>query len=165
MKHHLDPFAGDRVPVTYAHRDLLDARDDDPRRQRFLARNMRKLAKLMRRLPKERHDQGSFANSDGQHACKTTACALGWAAMTHLIPGLQYDFDQTDVWGDEGEKETNMRFVQPMMNGKKVDWDTAGAVFFGDEALHDIFWNPSLDRYTIADELERRANELAPRRR
>lgn len=119
----------------------------------FHARNCEKLARIMERLPREKHDQGELCNVDVQTGCGTSGCALGWAAMSGKFPGLQYGLSR-DALG----KPTGYAF--PVINARRNIWDTAGSSFFGRKATNEIFASPILTRGTIVQRLKAEAKRL-----
>lgn len=151
-----DPLKGARVPITYAPVTKLIGDDTDDGRAEFLADNLRKLADFMEGLPPRQWDQCDFGTAGEQHVCQTTACALGWAAMTHIIPGLQYEFrDPQHPHGSD---------VYPLVNGEKATWDAAGKAFFGEAAWDQTFSTGQAgngDIHALANQLRDHADYLA----
>ncbi len=112
--------------------------------------NCAKLADFLETVPDQLHDQGSFVEAvkydDGDHlilsrreekelikaarkfdvvhACNTTACAMGWAALSSQFKGLRYDYKSDS----------------PVLNGRITDWDLAGLPYFGERAYKEVFY-------------------------
>jgi hypothetical protein len=130
------------VPHTYANEKLINPNNDSWERLQFLSNNCVALAQLLEeRVPAGAHDQGTWA-SPSNNSCGTTGCALGWAAMSHLVPGLQYDYLD---WGPAG----NVAFLRPKVNGKLVDWPDAGKRFFGRRAFNNVFTGVGVQRSRV----------------
>lgn len=99
----------------------------------------------------------SWTNNGDPTECGTTGCALGWAAMSRIIPGLGYKklgglFNTPLVCNNDG--------TEPSQPG----WAEAGQVVFGKEAYRDVFVNGDymyntecgrISRKMIADHLRR----------
>lgn len=154
---HGDPLNGALVPQTTAPLDLIDyMKGDTDRRLEFMASNCEKLADLMERVPKQNHNQDTFIEGDGQfpdnknqHACGTVACGLGWAALSHVIPGLQYKFDNP--------LKPSFDSVTPTVNGEEASWGEAGYMFFGEDAFEETFMETSLSKEQLIENLREHA--------
>lgn len=131
------------VPVTFVDPTLLET-GNNMRRALFCARNCDALATLLERVPDERHNQRVFTT---KHGCRTVACAMGWAALSHVIPGLQYTH------------YLHNHYV-PTINGKRTDWLLAAAAFFGDYVTDMVFMNTTADKIDTIDSLREHARTL-----
>lgn len=126
------------VPVTYTPKSLLNPDNYSKERYKFLSNNCVALAKLLEeRVPIDAHNQGHWMDNDDHSSCGTTGCALGWAACSHIIPGLQHD----EIFGGTA--------FRPKINGKTVDWYEAGPKFFGQHAWAYIFTGAGAGRSRI----------------
>lgn len=146
---HGDPLKGATVPITKAPHGTLGLRNT-PKRRAFLAANCDALADLLKRLPDENHDQGSFGFTS-DHPCGTVACGMGWAALSHAFPGLQYRFETPD--------EPTFDGIRPIVNGKNVAWYEAGSKYFGAETFHYTFMDTSLSKAQLINRLIKHAND------
>lgn len=106
------------VPITY--KEKAEFTEEDFRKHAGL------LADKIVDLPKNRHYQGLWYQIPKDNACGTTGCALGIAALSHLIPGLQF----TVHVGICSELD-----IYPTINGREASWREAGIEFFGE--VHD----------------------------
>lgn len=126
-------------PTKADSRLLYDLPDWSPDRSVFLADNCEKLADLLEHhIPRKLHDQETWAErvgDDGKPMCGTSACALGWAVMMHIIPGLQH---RIETYRDAHRVHHD---VIPTINGQESSWPGAGGLFFGDEAFNEVFFN------------------------
>lgn len=84
-------------------------------------------------------DMGSWAKP-ADNACKTVGCALGWAAMSGIIPGLSWNYDPNDM-----DKKPAHREIVPVVGNKVQDWEDVGPLFFGDTAHFDVFTGDVVD--------------------
>lgn len=126
------------VPVTYASKSLLNLDNYSKERYKFLSNNCVALAKLLEeRVPVDAHDQGHWMDHSSHSSCGTTGCALGWAACSHIISGLQHD----EILG-------GLAF-RPKINGQTTEWHEAGPRFFGRRAWGYIFTGPGSGRSRI----------------
>lgn len=128
------------VPITYRTKERFSFTD--------YRKHAALLADKIESLPKERHRQNTWANIPEDNECGTTGCALGIAAMSHIIPGLQF----------KAESSCTYKFVAPTIDGEATSWDEAGKVFFGNQVLWDIFQVSHLTREQVIHELRRFAD-------
>lgn len=150
------------VRTTYANAALLDPDNESWQRYQFLSNNCAKLAAFLEGVPDEDHDQNSFveihipiskdefAKLDAPQvfkSCGTTACAMGWAALSHIIPGLQYVIqDDSAIYAQTDTAELD---YNPTINGAEADWDDAADAFFGEHARETIFHQYGTKAHTI----------------
>lgn len=99
------------------------------------ANNCARLAEFLATVPDELHDQRNFVDfTDGygydalckhdvEHACGTSACAMGWAAVSKQFDGLRYDYEING----------------PSINGHYIGWDEAADKYFGPYSMHGVF--------------------------
>lgn len=151
----LNPYKGDTVPQTRTHPHL--AKDMSSRLRRLMcADNCEKLADLMEAMPKRRHEQSTFGlcvvdKGKEANVCGTTACALGWAVLTHLIPGLQYKMHQFSTYQLRNGVAVDVveySYV-PLLNGVETSWGLAGEYCFGEAAWHRVFSRGRGSRATV----------------
>lgn len=112
--------------------------------------NHKRLIKIMEALPIEHHDQAHWAYFEGEHpdlACGTSACALGWAALSGEIPRLS-------AYPNESNK------FMPLVDGRMIMWETAGALLFGVRTLNEVFLNLSLTKDQVIEKLKFRLASL-----
>lgn len=132
----------------------------DPLSKQFWASNCIKLANFLAAKPNSAHNQSSWAERNDKAPCGTRACALGWAALSDILPGLQYVIiGYKDPSGErvylsdylkELEKEEqgfyNMAFY-PAVNGNvNYSWEQVGKMYFGSFVLDTIFLNTSRNK-------------------
>jgi hypothetical protein len=112
------------------------------------AKNCLKLARILEtQVPAKQFDMLFYGR---RHACSTHGCALGWAAMSNLFPGLQYTL-----------RVIHDQYIVPVINGKVSFWEDAGVQFFG-EAYCDIMLNTKYrSPKQVAKELRQWAKENA----
>lgn len=151
---HKNPLWGDVrqfSPVTYAPEGMFERREDDPVKLRWYATNCDKLATFMASLQPGRHDQGTWVSQSSSRAaaneCGTAACALGWAAFSQIIPGLQYTF-----------APYNKKSLLPTVDGEQVYWG-CGKKFFGEDVQLGIFNDGYLTKEQVIKKLRAQAKE------
>lgn len=110
----------------------------------FFTANCRTLAAIMRRLHDEQHEQRVWVLGNLNTPCGTRGCALGWAAMSGEIRGLQYSYPKGTKQGLS---------VYPVVNGERDSWIHAGVKFFGARACQYIFSNGELSKKGIINRL------------
>lgn len=137
------------VPVTFADPALLNGTAPAAEVRAFHARNCLALAERLAALPDALFNQGSWS-SPARNECGTTACALGWAALSHVIPGLQYLPDESCSGAQHA----------PTANGLKQSWYRAGRMFFGDRATDELFSRPNGSRAAAIAKLRHIGAEL-----
>lgn len=139
------------VPVTFADPRLVSPLrytfSTHSERRQFYARNARLLADKLETLPPGLHNQKSWTTC-ASNECGTTACALGWAALSHAVPGLQYMYD-----GSPGN-------YSPTVNGLPHTWESAGELFFGETIANDVFYDTGASLDEVITKLRERANSL-----
>lgn len=127
---------------------------------KFWAANCIKLANYLEAKPESSHDQGSWAEPNSEAPCGTRACALGWAALANLLPGLQYvirardEVTQEEVflsaYLDKEEKEEHKLYCQsyfPTVNGQVMeDWESVGLMYFGRFVRDNVFLDTDRDK-------------------
>lgn len=89
------------------------------------------------------------------HQCGTTGCSLGIAAMSHIIPGLQFVY----IDNNDNVSDTITSNIEPTINGKRSDWTAAGKYFFGREAVDRVFLRSYLTKDTAVEQLRDVASE------
>jgi hypothetical protein len=121
------------APYTYVDENLLEMADTRKRRN-FVARNCEKLADFLENeITDNMHAQETWYALNGTSQCGTTGCALGWAAMSGLFPGMDYAMPSA-------------REVVPIINGEIKHFDDFGAQFFGDGAYGQVFYDTDMNR-------------------
>lgn len=89
---------------------------------------------LEERVTDAQFDMSNFCNGVPiGNECATVGCALGWAALSGLIPGLSWNRPYKDS-----------PTMEPVVAGKFRAWDDVGPHFFGYKAWSDVFINPKL---------------------
>lgn len=136
----------------------------------FYATNCMKLANYMEALPEEQHDQGTYAHTKDKNGydlqdCGTPACALGHAAYSNLVPGLQfgiallrgltsdqrYEIDASRYLGENDDRVIAM----PVINGGWTHWHSAGRYFFGYLAESLVFDQSAHSKFRVVQLLRR----------
>lgn len=112
----------------------------------FLSENCRKLADFLCTVPDSDHNQHSWVYESEHSTCGTVGCAMGWAALSHVIPGLQY-LKQGGAY-------------RPAINGKASDWVRAPISFFGTRAMEKIFQDIFAGRIKTINRLYRESERL-----
>lgn len=84
-------------------------------------------------------NMGTWARP-ADNPCGTVGCALGWAAMSGMIPGLGWNYNPDDM-----HKRPAYRDIVPIVGGKVQDWDDVGAAFFGETTHHNVFIGDPVD--------------------
>lgn len=123
------------------------------RSNKLFAANCRALADFL-----ETTVNSSFNNAswfEDLHQCGTTGCSLGIAAMSHIIPGLQFVY--IDNNGNVSDAITTS--IVPTINGKRSTWIDAGTYFFGREAVDRVFLKEYLTKGTAVKRLRDVASE------
>lgn len=142
-------------PITFASaRNLFG---DDWDRARFYADNCETLANFLESKPDEAHNQSVWTRPDDEAPCGTVGCALGWAAMSQIIDGLQYALMSSACATDD--IFARRQFV-PTINGREAGWDEAGRAFFGQRVLNQVFLSTTLDKQQTIDTLRAEARRL-----
>ena len=135
---HTDKFQlkSKRVPATFTKKPLTAFTLED------YQENARLLADKLETVDPRQHDQVTWGRISTDHPCGTTGCALAIAAMSHIIPGLQYC-----VTG-HGE-------ILPVINGKPepLYWAHVGEMFFGKEVTVSIFLGTNLSKHEVIKRL------------
>lgn len=147
-------------PITKAPKGMLDRSEDDPVKLRWYAGNCDKLADFMEALQPQRHAQGYWNVQNTSQAkrneCGTAACALGWATLSQIIPGLQYTIDMEALkndWTDLAQP------FEPTINGVKSHYGAAGVAFFGWPVQYEVFNRGHLSKAEVINRLRERAEE------
>ncbi len=114
------------------------------------ANNAAKLADYLETVPDENHDQETWTTGpvEGlkQHACGTSACALGWAVVSGEFEELSYR--------PAGHNETNIPdFISPKVVGMDASWWMAGHKVFGDIILSEVFEDLHASKQETIDRL------------
>lgn len=139
--------------VTYAPKGMLDRPKDNPVRLRWFADNCEALADFMESLQPERHMQSTWNTQSTprarQNACGTAACAMGWAAFSQIIPGLQYTL--SDAFACGAHPVTLPEPFEATIEGEPYSFGYAGAVFFGDRVRAHIFNNGWLSKKQVVE--------------
>ena len=109
------------------------------------------LADKIESLPPRFHKQNSWVESPRNNECGTTGCALGIAALSHIIPGLQFKIRSSSSFSKYFR-------VVPTANGKNMrdpdmPWNEAGKRFFGTTVTNRIFLQPDLSRANVIAKL------------
>ncbi len=145
----------DFTHYTYAPDWVLDRSVITEKHLKFYAANCRKLANYMEKLPDQLHVQGTWAHSDTTepNVCGTPACALGHAAYSNEFPGLQFGINGTACSGYQ-------QIIDPVINGGRTDWETAGMYFFGQDAQDQIFNAGHWTKNEVVNRLRRLADRL-----
>lgn len=127
--------------------------------------NCKALADYLETVPDKNFDMDTWLQVKNS-SCGTVGCALGWAALGNIIPGLQwgvkreaYDPKTGSIrvtWAKtlrtankwlSGKSPSGAHVCDvPIMEGKECDWDDAGATFFGEATCHGIFYNTQLSK-------------------
>ncbi len=95
---------------------------------RMYSNNCAKLADFLKTVPDEKHNQATWVTNTLYQPtgtawyCGTTACAMGWAAVSKEFEGLRYD-----------------RNHGVTINGRESDWATASLDYFGRDVFYDVF--------------------------
>lgn len=115
---------------------------------RFLARNCNALANKLATLA----DGDIVTDHFVDLRDKPKADALGVAVLSHLIPGLQFDFNVTDKpsYG-----------VRPLVNGMPATFEEAATIFFGEDVRKEVFLNTGLTRTAMINRLRYHANQYS----
>lgn len=126
-----------------------------------IVENHKRLIAIMEALPEEKHRQsiwGRYLDNDPRpEACGTSACALGWAALSGEIPGLSCKPNE--------KFHECMKFheFKPVLDGHEADlsgWRFVGERCFGpvtQERVFDIAW---LTKDQVIDKLKIRLREI-----
>lgn len=86
---------------------------------------------LEERVTNAQFDMSNFCNGVPiGNECATVGCALGWAALSGLIPGLGWNRPYKDS-----------STMEPVVAGKFRAWDDVGPHFFGRRAWNKVFVN------------------------
>jgi hypothetical protein len=121
------------------------------RSNKLFAANCRALADFLETTVNSSFNNASWFGD--LHHCSTTGCCLGIAAMSHIIPGLQFVY--IDNKGSVSDAITTR--IVPTINGKRSDWTAAGKYFFGREAVDRVF----LRSYLTKDHAVERLRDVA----
>lgn len=121
--------------------------------------NHEKLIKIMERLPPEKHVQSTWGmikkdSHDQPDICGTTACALGWAAISKEIEGLD-----TELFFSTSSEDVVGAYM-PTINGRLSHWRQAGEHFFGPYTHGTIFISPRGSRDEVVKKLKQRLEAL-----
>lgn len=112
-------------------------------------RNCLKLADILEQhVSDKQFDMGTYGRAD--NVCGTVGCALGWGAMSGMIPNLGYCASYVNDNGEDiyvtsvKEMDQDAGFdLQPIwfQDGKahQVEWEEAGCHFFGDDVQTYLF--------------------------
>lgn len=120
-----------------------------------IVENHKRLIAIMEALPEEKHRQSIWSryldNDPRPEACGTSACALGWAALSGEIPGLSY--------------KPNKKFHEfaPVLDGHEVGlcgWAFVGEQCFGHETQERVFDLGWLTKNQVIDKLKIRLREI-----
>jgi hypothetical protein len=150
---------------TYCDPKFLDRRNITAEHLRFYAHNCRVLANYMDALPSSEHYQGTWVHDSIESPkCGTPACALGHAAFSNEIPGLQFGVNGID---------DIYQIVAPVINGGRVGgdghedatdaWPKAGPYFFGRAVQSQVFNNGGLSKTRVSQKLRAYANKYLRR--
>jgi len=136
------------TPLTYAKFPTTDGE-----KLKFYRSNLRAIAKLLKSVPNDQHNQKDFGIAPDAHSCATRGCALGLAAMYNIIPGLQYYITDSTSQDSEGFE------IEPIINGEKSNWPAAMTKFFGDFG-DPVFFNTCYSKEQTIVELRKIADRL-----
>ena len=128
-------------------------------RKQFVLENHRKLIDIMKEVPNNQHDQGTWGEYDpdvltekqvnqAPH-CGTTCCALGWA-------GVSGEFDGLGVFATDGH-------IEPTINNSDqyvIDWDEVGVGYFGGVTFRSVFMDTGSRREKVIEKLEARVQQI-----
>lgn len=142
------------VPVTYAPEHLLDTNNHSAERYQWLSNNCVKLADFLCTIPNNVHNQRMWTSRNEHHACGMRACAMGWATLSHIIPGLQYFHPNPNTLS------AIVGLMNVAINGKLSQWYIAASSFFGEHALQRVFMNTKRGRVATINALYREAERL-----
>lgn len=107
--------------------------------------NCAKLSDILEKLPARQHDQRRWASTD-EHTCRTTGCAMGWAAMSGQIENLSSEVEDGRVYC--------------LSDGKEVSWDAAAIQHFGPAVYHQVFLDLESNKKDIVRQLRVQARVL-----
>jgi hypothetical protein len=131
------------------------------------------LADYLEDKPDEAHQQNIWAVPNKKAPCGTTACAMGWAAISGIFPGLNYTIKA--IQGNTYDhvylsafpsRETLRHYnlsspeLACVLDGEVVDFDDAGTEVFGSCVTEHIFGNPDGTRLEVIEKLRFAARKL-----
>lgn len=138
-------------------------------RYRFLINNHRKLIRIMKSLTPEQHHQEIWAEDNHRSPCGTSACALGWAALSEQLPGLEWYKFRTDNRGMMYLPQINGGYLGDAATADvntdthQMVWEIAGLAYFGDGTFNTVFANPTHSKNRVILRLQRRVDILKAR--
>ena len=145
-----------------------------PERRAFVIENHEKLIALMGEVDETDHDQNHWAVTHQGASCGTSACALGWAALSQRFKGLQYA-----RVGGHWVPTLNGEVTFPMFNGDELthvskaqlrsglgmehaasEWGAVGVAYFGESTTREVFYNTSRSKQRVIEKLKDRLEEI-----
>ncbi len=131
---------------TYVDEELLKV-SRDPKRVEFVASNCEKLADFLEGIPESNHCQRAWFADTHLGDCRTVGCALGWAVMSGIFPGLQY-------------AQPDPLTIVPIVNAKARSFDfDIGEDFFGLAVYERVFLRTRLDKEETVHALRKLAKD------
>jgi hypothetical protein len=131
--------------------ELLNALQMRPLTNQEKAANCLTLADILDNVDEDAFDMGYWVSKT---ECGTTACALGHAVLSGMIPGVEAAHK-----GQRPEYEAWHPRVEG--SGDFVLWEAVGEVFFGRDACERIFYDTCpRDAWYVAVELREEASRL-----
>jgi hypothetical protein len=98
------------------------------------------------------HDNYNWVIGLKENLCGTSACALGWAALSNRFPGLQLGMSSPLTKEKTAVKSANSSGYRlkimdnwervphsVLVNGKVSSWEIAGTSFFGEQVYGKVF--------------------------
>lgn len=131
---------------------LLNALQRKPLTNQEKAANCLKLADILDNVEERAFDMANWVHKT---ECGTTACALGHAVLSGMIPGVEvvvrtYQSSTYKEWTPRMEVSKDF-----------VLWEAVGEAFFGLEACEEIFYDTCpREACCVADELREEAARL-----
>lgn len=121
--------------------------------------NCFKLANLLKHVPKDAHDQGSWMEGNSRHACGTSACAMGWAALSGQFEGLSHALTPINPRKDRHDSREIDRAIAEegevcTLGGKEMYIFEAAEELFGSQVTHYVFYDTERNKARTIKALE-----------
>lgn len=110
------------------------------------AANCHRLADFLDTVPENQFYMGTYTHGPD---CGTTACAMGWAVLSGVIPGLSW------------ARHEGIDYRFPVLNGKESDFIRAGEALFGEQVTTNVFRLHQAWAHDSADDVARMLRRYA----